>query len=195
MKTVVCSGTPFEIGFQHGQQARNEIQGSIDFYTKLFRESAKLSWDEVLQVAEKSMPFLRETFPHYLDEINGIATATTHPFLSILALNLRTEITYGLSTQDGCTALSLSTPSTTYLAQNWDWHPSQSPNLIHLRIHPHLSLLTEAGLIGKIGLNAHGVGVCLNAITARGIDWRRLPVHLALRLCLDSGSRAEAVRR
>lgn len=56
-------------------------------------------------------------------------------------------------------------------------------------------MITEAGIIGKIGLNSSGVGVCLNAIRARGVDWGRVPVHLALRVCLDSRSRDEAVGR
>ncbi|KAK3113564.1 hypothetical protein LTR53_009049 [Teratosphaeriaceae sp. CCFEE 6253] len=56
-------------------------------------------------------------------------------------------------------------------------------------------MVTEAGLIGKIGLNAAGVGVCLNAIKVAGMDPTRLPCHLGLRMVLESGSREEAVRR
>jgi isopenicillin-N N-acyltransferase-like protein len=54
-------------------------------------------------------------------------------------------------------------------------------------------MITEAGIIGKIGLNSSGVGVCLNAIRARGVDFTRLPVHLAIRAALDSTSRDEAL--
>jgi isopenicillin-N N-acyltransferase like protein len=54
-------------------------------------------------------------------------------------------------------------------------------------------MMTEAGIIGKIGLNACSVGVTLNAIKARGVDFAKLPCHLALRTVLNSTSRAEAV--
>jgi isopenicillin-N N-acyltransferase-like protein len=54
-------------------------------------------------------------------------------------------------------------------------------------------MITEGGIIGKIGLNSAGVGVCLNAIRAKGIDYGRLPTHLALRTVLESNSRLEAV--
>jgi isopenicillin-N N-acyltransferase-like protein len=54
-------------------------------------------------------------------------------------------------------------------------------------------MITEAGIIGKIGLNSAGVGVCINAIRARGVDFARLPVHLAIRAALDSPSAAEAL--
>jgi isopenicillin-N N-acyltransferase-like protein len=58
---------------------------------------------------------------------------------------------------------------------------------------PSISMITEGGIIGKIGLNSAGVGVCLNAIRAKGIDYTRLPTHLALRTALESRSKATAV--
>jgi len=86
------------------------------------------------------------------------------------------------------------------------WMTAQSPALIALTLRPTttshftsspplptIKMITEAGIIGKIGLNSHGVGVCLNAIAAPGIDSSRMPVHLALRLVLESPSRGAAV--
>lgn len=109
---------------------------------------------------------------------------------------MRTEITFGLFS-DGCTALSWKAGDTSILAQNWDWQEEQKENLIHLRIErddkPNIEMITEAGIIGKIGLNSAGVGVCLNAIRAKGVDFGKLPCHLALRRCLDSSSREIAV--
>ena len=54
-------------------------------------------------------------------------------------------------------------------------------------------MMTEAGIIGKIGLNSSHVGVTFNAIKARGVDFSKLPCHLSLRTVLNSTSRAEAV--
>jgi len=74
----------------------------------------------------------------------------------------------------------------------------QSQNLIQLTIaqpgKPVIKMISEAGLIGKIGLNSAGVGVCLNAIKAKGMDPHRIPCHLGLRMVLDSSSREEAVK-
>jgi isopenicillin-N N-acyltransferase-like protein len=49
-------------------------------------------------------------------------------------------------------------------------------------------MITEAGIIGKIGMNSAGVGICLNALKAQGCAFDKLPVHLALRAALDSTS-------
>ena len=98
---------------------------------------------------------------------------------------------------DGCTVISWKAKDTNLLAQNWDWQQEQKENLINLRIRrpgkPAIDMISEAGIIGKIGLNSAGVGVCLNAIRAKGVDFGKLPCHLALRACLDSSSREEAV--
>ena len=111
-------------------------------------------------------------------------------------MNVRTEIAFGLA-NDGCTAVYWKTDTSSLLAQNWDWQEEQKENLISLNItqegKPAVSMITEAGIIGKIGLNSRGVGVCLNAIKASGIDVQRLPCHLALRTCLESTSTEAAV--
>lgn len=89
---------------------------------------------------------------------------------------------------DGCTSLSVHGHGSSILAQNWDWKYAQGPNLVQLVIKKEkgtIAIITEAGIIGKIGLCSAGVGVCLNAITALGVSHDRLPVHLALRSCLE----------
>lgn len=115
----------------------------------------------------------------------------------IIAINVRTEINFGLFS-DGCTALSWRTDRASYLAQNWDWMGAQKENLIAMTIRqagkPTIKMITEAGLIGKIGLNSASVGVCLNAIKVLGMDAARMPCHLGLRMVLESESREDAVR-
>ena len=49
--------------------------------------------------------------------------------------------------------------------------------------------------MGKIGFNSAGVGTCLNAIRAHPCVSSKLPIHVALRLCLESMSVDDAVRK
>lgn len=60
---------------------------------------------------------------------------------------------------------------------------------------PTICQVTEAGIIGKIGFNSCGVGTLLNAIRVKGVDSSRLPVHLGLRMALESSSAAEAAEK
>jgi isopenicillin-N N-acyltransferase-like protein len=55
-------------------------------------------------------------------------------------------------------------------------------------------MITEAGIIGKIGMNSYGVGCTLNALKAYGVSFDKLPCHLALRTVMESASREAAVK-
>ncbi|KAI1764847.1 AAT-domain-containing protein [Hypoxylon sp. FL1150] len=209
MLEVRCSGTPYEIGVTHGKLAKEKVDGSLDFYKQLLWESASMSWEQVLQEATKYVEPLRKIEPRYVEEIQGIADGAGVSFLDILALNVRSEINFGLFSDrskdsseypsDGCTSFSVLTDSKSFLCQNWDWRAEQTPNLMVYHIShtgtdiPDISMVTEAGIIGKIGFNSNGVGVCLNAIRCRGVDRSKLPVHIALRAAMEAKSREEAV--
>jgi isopenicillin-N N-acyltransferase-like protein len=56
-----------------------------------------------------------------------------------------------------------------------------------------IQMITEAGIIGKIGMNSLGVGCTLNAIKAKGVSYEKLPCYLALRTVMESSSRAAAI--
>lgn len=49
----------------------------------------------------------------------GLAEGAGKELADILALNVRTEINFGLFS-DGCTALSWAAQDSSFLAQNWD---------------------------------------------------------------------------
>lgn len=146
-------------------------------------------------VARGFLPFLESSYPEYIEEIKGVADGAETDFESVLALNVRTEIAFGMLS-DGCTALSWKTSEASFLAQNWDWNFQQSPNIVCISIQqspkPNIHMMSEGGIIGKIGMNSAGVGVTLNAIEAPGVSYNKLPCHLALRTALNSTSRDEA---
>ena len=52
---------------------------------------------------------------------------------------------------------------------------------------PDILMMTEPGIIGKIGFNANGVGVCLNFLES-GKQTQGVPIHLILRKVLDAPS-------
>ncbi|OJD30067.1 isopenicillin n acyltransferase [Diplodia corticola] len=189
-----------QIGRTHGSLARSQVEGSIAFYAMLFKETAKLDWPQVRSTALEFEAMVLRKWPAYLEEMRGIADGAGVELADVLALNVRTEIAFGLFT-DGCTMLAWHSPQTAIIAQNWDWRPEQRPNLIALSIAanaasslPAIKMVTEAGIIGKIGINSAGVGCTLNAIRAVGMDPTRMPCHLALRCVLESPSRDQAVQ-
>lgn len=55
----------------------------------------------------------------YYEEMQGIADGSGRDLLDIVALNVRTEINFGLFS-DGCTSVAWHTEKRAWLAQNWD---------------------------------------------------------------------------
>ncbi|OQV07972.1 Fungal specific transcription factor domain-containing protein [Cladophialophora immunda] len=153
-------------------------------------------WPQVREIAGEFETEIGRRWPRYYEEMKGIADGAQVDTVDVVALNVRTEIAFGLFS-DGCTSLSWNTEHHAFLGQNWDWMELQKENLVQINIIqtdlPTIKMITEAGIIGKIGFNSCGMGVCLNAIRAAGMDPKRLPVHLGLRLALEQTSAAEAV--
>jgi isopenicillin-N N-acyltransferase-like protein len=99
-----------------------------------------------------------------------------------------------------CTTLAVTAPATqhtaTYLAQTWDWSGDQRGACVVLRIcqpnAPVVTTLTEAGIVGKIGMNRAGIAVSLNIMQSVN-DGKEagLPVHIMLRKVLSMTSMNE----
>ncbi|EXJ94376.1 isopenicillin-N N-acyltransferase [Capronia coronata CBS 617.96] len=213
MLDISCSGTPYEIGFKHGSEAQTQVKGSLAFYEWVFQTMSSMEWPEVRQQAEAFILSISSNYPRYQKEMQGIADGAGVSYIDILALNIRSEIAFSMFTDpqpngkkdidsDGCTSLAWKTSGgKSFLSQNWDWKPPQLANLIILRVSEPgtdrvpFQMITEAGIIGKIGFNANGVGCCLNAIRARGVDPSRMPIHFGLRTALESPSREAALEK
>jgi len=144
------------------------------------------------------------------DDVRGIATGAGMPAWQIWMLNSRTEILNELvraatpnlaeraeKAPNECT--SLGSTQHAIIAQNWDWDETLEGLTVLMEIvredGPNILMITEPGIIGKVGFNECGVGVLLNllmdtekhlpleAAPARGV-----PVHVLLRAILDSTS-------
>jgi isopenicillin-N N-acyltransferase-like protein len=126
--------------------------------------------------------------------MRGIAQGADCDLREIVAINARTELMYGITHQPECTAVAVSPPASAdghlRLAQNWDWHPSLAGSLILwvLKRADGLDLvtLTEAGIVGKIGINAAGLAMCINLLKSDSDNaGPAAPMHVILRRVLD----------
>lgn len=193
----------FERGVQYGTAAREQVAVSIETYQALFWEFVGVDWPQAKRLGDGYADGIRAFDPDLLAEIEGIAAGSGFETAEILALNARSEIGLGSAMVGGCTAFaafgSATAEEATLLCQNWDWRASQLDAFCLLRIErpqkPRIAMLTEAGLIGKIGFNEHGLGVCLNAIVTDELRRDGTPLHVVLRGILESRSLGDAIGR
>ncbi len=204
---ICCEGSPYEIGVAHGKQGKEYIQTSIDCYRSMFLDYSGIDWETARRYAHTFIPAIEKYDPDIMEEIRGIADGSGFHLDEILALNVRSEIVLQGSQvkailDGGCTSCAFMPYKTesgdVLLAQNWDWKEIAQGALIILEIHqqekPDILMVTEAGIVGKIGFNSAGIGVCLNAL---GSDQRwngeTVPLHIALRGVLNSLTLSDAI--
>ncbi|EXJ88763.1 isopenicillin-N N-acyltransferase [Capronia epimyces CBS 606.96] len=184
-----------QIGLQHGRLLSSEIRSQMEIYGAMFELTSKLSWPAVLDIAAEFAATIKRLTPDILDEMQGIADGAQVQLLDIVVLNCRSEIALG-HFHDGCTSLAWNVGDAAtkkvVLSQNWDWTARVKKNLVMMSIEqvgkPKIYMITESGIVGKIGFNSAAVGTCLNAIRARPVLSTKVPIHVALRLCLESTS-------
>ncbi|KAB8248214.1 Acyl-coenzyme A:6-aminopenicillanic-acid-acyltransferase 29 kDa subunit [Aspergillus flavus] len=200
MLQVTCQGNPFEIGYQHGSTAKAVIAKSINFAVGLIRGKTKKTEDELKQILMELGSVIEKRWPRYHEEIRGIAKGAERDVSEIIMLNTRTEFAYGLvEARDGCTTVYCKLSNGALQGQNWDFFSATKGNLIQLTIRqpglPTIKMITEAGIIGKVGFNSAGVAVNYNALHLQGLRPTGLPSHLALRMALESTSPSQAYDR
>jgi isopenicillin-N N-acyltransferase-like protein len=220
---IEVDGDAFLRGRMHGTLARSRIERSIATYARLFAYCG-IDWQDAQRRAAQYRDTVGNLDAELLEEIKGIAAGAGRAFDEILALNARTEIlppSYpgeasphwqqvqelnrgaGIPDWGECTALAVqpdrSATRGTLLAQNWDWLGMQRDAVVLIRSREtdgsSCLAFTEAGMLAKIGLNAHGLGVCLNLMRSRD-DGRRpgVPVHVLLRALLKRKTVSEAIQ-
>lgn len=183
---IEISGDARDRGTQHGTQLKERIKQSITFYRKVFGQNEA----DIFEQAAHFRDVIREFNGEYATEIEAIAQAAEVDQLWIYALNARSEILTMFINE--CTAVYSADQK--ILAQTWDWAEELEKLAVVMRIttdHNEILMMTEPGIIGKIGMNSHGIGVTLNFLHRDG-RLPGLPIHIILRAVLDQSSIEDA---
>lgn len=204
VEKLVLKGTPREIGRQHGIYGKKQVLQSMETYESLFYGYQNISWAEARKRALQHLSAIESFNFALIEEMEGIAEGAGVDFEDILTLNARSEIALGNYDRkifsDGCTAIAITSPliNETIIGQNWDWKSEQLNSLLLLEIQnkkkPIITMVTEGGIIGKIGMNSAGMGVCFNALLTNKKN-NQVPIHLGLRSVLDSYTISEAISK
>ncbi|MBN1315765.1 MAG: hypothetical protein JXA42_09865 [Anaerolineales bacterium] len=191
---IQIKGSPRERGLQYGEQAANLVHFNLEQYWRLFFDLAGLSRPSVIEQTSRFLEPLESYAPDLLEEMRGIAEGASATLPEILALNCRTEFLSAARVPfQECTTIFVGPEASldghTFLAQNWDWAKILQGGAVLLQIEqpgkPTVLTLTEAGMVGKIGFNSAGIGVCTNFVLH---DCRQhgAPFHAILREALNA---------
>lgn len=179
-------GEAYEIGYRHGDVLGESIKNNIEFYLNLWHDFCGVTKEQVLKDVEPFLSPIENFDAEILREMEGIGKGAGVSLEEIAILNARWELNYAYMPKNihhepgGCTSFALLPPltehGTTFLGQNWDYKPSQEPQLVILKIKqdgkPAIIISTEAGIVGHKGFNSEGIGIAVNYIRSHKDTFR-----------------------
>lgn len=193
---------PLGRGREFGECHAEQIRASVQAYRGLFERTAGGAVD-LLTLGAQALQQIGAFAPPLHEEILGMAEGSGVDVREIGAINARTEVLAYLSRQctgDSGEALRGECSTVAYVdpaaaapvtLQTWDWYSQFAGQWLVWEI-PHgdgrvTTTVTEFGIVGKIGVNKHGLGVHFNILHhASDGACIGVPVHVASRWLLDS---------
>lgn len=184
---VELAGSPYEIGLAHGRILKEPITDFIASVTDVHQENNSLLKVDAPSLAEfclRNLGFMEKFSPESVLEMRGIAEGAGVRFEDVLYLNcfleledLRAPGLGGSILPDrlwGCTTFNVTSDATAdgraYIGQTFDMEKYYEKYLRLLRIRPEHGpeqlVLTFAGVIGLVGINAAGIGAVINKVVA-----------------------------
>ncbi len=190
---IEAAGSNYDIGYRVGKSARTLILRSIDSYRKsLLNEGWKGSWilpDGYLEAAY-------EAFPHFVEELQGMADGSGASFNDLFFLNALEEA-LEIKPPSACSTVGVSSPNGVWLGHNEDWYVDDADAVVVIYARPKgkpsFISVTSAPFLSAVGMNEAGLAQGVNSLTA--IDCRvGVPRMFAARAVLESESVSEAIK-
>ena len=172
---VRVSGTHRNMGRQIGEACSLQVRRSLENARKLIESSyatLELTWAGAQIQARKYIPFVQERYPHYIEEMTGIAEGADVPIDDIIVLNAMEAVTMDALHLYKCTSLAINDQLTAdghiLIAHNEDWLPEDEDDiyLIHATPddEPAFLAMTYGGNLPNVGFNALGIAQCCDTV-------------------------------
>ncbi len=195
---IETEGDPFQIGTQHGEALRKEIN---DFLRFLYIEFAygDLQLENARKFAQKFARPLENFSKEATLEMRGIARGAHVDYEDIILIALSEEIP---SFSHACTAFAATGQATrdshTFLGQTWDnsviWCENVEARLIRKKYKggPTVLAYIFPGMIAAAGLNSQGIGISWNTVPKLRLN-EGVPTYVIINKLLKQKTIAEAI--
>lgn len=188
---VDVSGTPRGRGRSYGEQ----VPERIEMAAGLYRDSLAridISGEDFERLANAFLAEVERFDADQAEEIRGISEGSGVALQDVILINARRELismagAITTDADDECTAAAVLPHVTAtgelFHGQNWDTSPEHAQHSLVLRVRqqdgPDLLTFTEAGALGRVGLNSAGIAITGNHLVSDR-DYRSTGVPLPL---------------
>lgn len=196
-------GSGYEMGFQHGALAQNEVRSAMARFDQLLdrareevsmpRFATEMVLDAVYRWCEKDIP------ERYKREMEGLADGAGVPLKKLRRVHVISVVTerdcsvfavFGSATADG----------KTYLGRNFDWIMDaglQNEAALILYEPEGYKPFASAGYLGFVGvlsgMNMDKIAIGQIGAISKDSDWAGIPMMLLLRRVLEEAGNLEEV--
>lgn len=198
IRVLELSGSPYEMGWQHGQAYPEAIRHFSDERVHLSGApkwtGCSLSDQEVLELAAACLPAHHDYSPGLMAELQGMADASGETLARLIVNNGFTDFidtVYALGERiqqpefaaHNCTAFLVGNDAAAggqaMYGQTWDMHASATPYVILLHGRPDAGpsfiALSVVGCVGMMGMNEAGICIGVNNLMGGdgqlGVTW------------------------
>ena len=194
---IEARGSHREVGRQIGRQCQPFIRGMLVNLRSDLPE--RISWSELIAESNKYLGFSRQVYPHYVDELEGIAEGADVPFEEIF-LSMCEELWEAAAWKRGCTDMAARGRATldgsTLVAHTNDLLPQAEENLVLLKVQaeeePEFLGISSGGVGISAGFNAAGISLTGNQLDNNDIR-PGVPRLLVVRAILGSTHLSQAM--
>jgi isopenicillin-N N-acyltransferase like protein len=198
-------GRPSDRGLRFGRAQAPAVANTVAVYRRMFEVDRGLAPAEISGLGREAEARIRSFRPELAEEIEAVADGAAQSREVLFAVNARTELLAGgqvAGTAPGeCSTVAVldDHAGTGVLAQNWDFHPDLAGSRVVWTIEGpdgrRCTTFTEAGIVGKIGVNSDGLALAINFLATEvdgGLDG--VPVHVLCRTLLGEARSVDDAR-
>lgn len=204
-RVVDVEGSGYDRGVAHGESLRPVVAEALERWRYQLQSRHHLGADEFVRQFLGGTGY-RDTVerlsPDLADEVRGIAAGADQPVDDVWAYNFMDE-EWGFkptAASTGCSVVAMPVETADgpaiLLAQNMDLPVSMDGSQAVLRIRqddaPDQIVATAAGLVGLVGANSAGLGLCVNTLLQLDRSTDGLPVAFVVREVIRQASAGEA---
>ncbi|VVB60510.1 Acyl-coenzyme A:6-aminopenicillanic acid acyl-transferase [uncultured archaeon] len=191
---IEACGSNYEIGFAIGQKLKKQIRELIKIERKDYPAESGKPLPYYVKKMNTIVGIPEKYFPHYVEELLGMAEGSGIDFNTIVALGCDDDLVFN------CTSIAGLSKEGMILGHNEDWLRDHINSLYICRIEQKdkpdsMSLSFIGHLPGlSIGFNSEGCAYTENSIYTKGINRKDLPMQFLVRAHLDAKKYSDLTR-
>lgn len=196
-KFAEISGNYREIGFKIGRNFKKNINSVLEKRKSwILKLKEKLSSKEGRYFKEIFLKEIKNAFPFYIDEIEGLSDGSGIDEETIWALNLQCELEY-INEKDGCSSIYFKDKEENYFLHNEDGNKANYNEMFLIYVKPpsgisFLSIVYPGLLPGNApGINKIGIFQTTNYIGSTKV-FEGVPRYVLSRAILEAKDLKEA---